>query len=77
MKLISTALWIVDFPMFEWDEQHDRWSSMHHPFTSPNPDDMILLDENPGECRATAYDLVINGIESINLHFFINHLKKI
>lgn len=67
-----SAHWVVDFPMFEYDEDNERWTAMHHPFTSPHPDDMHLLDSNPGECRAYAYDMVINGVEvgggSIRIH---------
>lgn len=56
-------LWVVDFPMFEWDEETGRYFAMHHPFTSPKPEDIAMLDSNPGEVRANAYDMVINGIE--------------
>jgi len=65
-------LWVVDFPLFEWDEETQRLYAKHHPFTSPNKDDISLLESNPGEARAVAYDLVINGIElgggSIRIH---------
>ena len=56
-------LWVVDFPMFEWDEDTQRYFAMHHPFTSPKPEDIALLDSNPGLVRANAYDMVINGVE--------------
>ena len=56
-------LWVVDFPMLEWDEDTQRFYAKHHPFTSPKPEDILLMDTNPGEVRANAYDLVINGVE--------------
>jgi len=65
-------LWVVDFPLLEWDEKVNRFFAMHHPFTSPNPEDVVLFDTNPGAIRANAYDLVINGVEigggSIRIH---------
>jgi aspartyl-tRNA synthetase len=65
-------LWVVDFPMFEWDAQHDRWSPLHHPFTSPKLDQLELLESDPGNCKSRAYDMVINGVElgggSIRIH---------
>jgi aspartyl-tRNA synthetase len=56
-------LWVIDFPLLEWDEENSRFHAMHHPFTAPKPEDIKLLDSNPGKVRANAYDLVINGIE--------------
>lgn len=66
------VLWVTDFPLLEHSEEEDRWFAMHHPFTSPKPEDMHLLETNPGAVRANAYDLVINGVEvgggSIRIH---------
>lgn len=56
-------LWVVDFPLLEWDEESGRYQAMHHPFTSPKPEDIPLLETSPGEVRANAYDLVLNGNE--------------
>ena len=65
-------LWVVDFPLLEWSEEVKRFFAMHHPFTSPIPEDLKLFDTNPGDIRANAYDLVINGVEigggSIRIH---------
>lgn len=58
-----SSLWVVDFPLLEWNEETNRFHAMHHPFTSPKPEDIHLLDSNPGKVRANAYDLVINGVE--------------
>lgn len=58
-----SCLWVVDFPLFEWDEETQRFYAMHHPFTSPKPEDEHLLDSDPGSVRANAYDMVINGVE--------------
>ncbi len=56
--------WIVEFPMFEYDNEEKRWSAMHHPFTAPRDQDLAMLATDPGKCRAKAYDLVINGSEA-------------
>lgn len=58
-----SVLWVVDFPLLEWGEEENRWFAMHHPFTSPKPEDISKLDTDPGSVRANAYDLVINGVE--------------
>ena len=67
-----SPLWVVDFPLVEWNEDNNRWDALHHPFTSPNFDDMSLLDENPGKVRSLGYDIVMNGYElgggSIRIH---------
>lgn len=62
-KNVYKPLWVVDFPLLEWDEDTKRFYAMHHPFTSPKPEDVALLDTDPGKVRANAYDLVINGVE--------------
>jgi aspartyl-tRNA synthetase len=71
-KNTFSPLWVLDFPLLEWDEETERYHAMHHPFTSPKPEDIALLETNPGEVRANAYDLVINGTEvgggSIRIH---------
>src|SRR5690606_15320686 len=56
--------WVVEFPMFEWDEEENRWVAMHHPFTAPRPQDLDKLATSPETCRAQAYDLIINGYEA-------------
>jgi len=65
-------LWILDFPLLEWEEESGRYFAMHHPFTSPKKEDMDQLEQNPGKVKANAYDLVINGTEigggSIRIH---------
>jgi aspartyl-tRNA synthetase len=65
-------LWVLDFPLLEWDEESGRYHAMHHPFTSPKPEDISMLDTNPGQVRANAYDMVVNGTEigggSIRIH---------
>ena len=66
------VLWVVDFPMFEWNEDENRWEALHHPFTSPKEEDVEKLLEDPGSVRARAYDMVLNGVEigggSIRIH---------
>jgi len=66
------VLWVVDFPMFEWNEDEDRWEALHHPFTSPKEEDVDKILEDPGSVRARAYDMVLNGVEigggSIRIH---------
>jgi aspartyl-tRNA synthetase len=65
-------LWVVDFPMFEWDEDEKRWNAAHHPFTSVHDEDIEKLTADPARCRAKSYDLVLNGVElasgSIRIH---------
>ena len=69
---IFKPLWVVDFPLLEWDEESERYHAMHHPFTSPKPEDIDLIDTEPGKVRANAYDLAMNGVElgggSIRIH---------
>jgi aspartyl-tRNA synthetase len=79
-----SALWVIDFPLLEWNEETNRFHAMHHPFTSPKREDLALLDSAPGKVRANAYDMVINGTEvgggSIRIHdrptqqLMFNHL---
>lgn len=69
---VFAPLWVTDFPLLEWDDDTSRYYAMHHPFTSPKPEDISLLQTDPGKVRANAYDLVINGVEvgggSIRIH---------
>jgi aspartyl-tRNA synthetase len=71
-KNVFKSLWVLDFPLLEWDNEVKRFFAMHHPFTSPKAEDVGLLDTNPGQVRANAYDCVINGVEvgggSIRIH---------
>jgi len=67
-----SVFWVIDFPLFAYDSENDRWASEHHPFTSPNMDDLDLLEKEPGNVRSASYDLVINGFEvasgSVRIH---------
>lgn len=69
---VFKPLWVVDFPLLEWDDDSQRYHAMHHPFTSPKKEDMELIETDPGKVRANAYDMVINGVEigggSIRIH---------
>ncbi len=71
-KNVFAPLWVIDFPLFEWDDETQRYYAMHHPFTSPNPEDIPMLKTDTGKVRATAYDIVVNGTElgggSIRIH---------
>lgn len=71
-------LWVVDFPMFEWSEEENRWTACHHPFTQPKAEDIPLLTTDPGAVKANAYDIVLNGYElgggSLRIHD--NELQK-
>jgi aspartyl-tRNA synthetase len=69
---VFKPLWVVDFPLLEWDEESQRFHAMHHPFTSPKAEDVEKMESDPGTVRANAYDMVINGVEigggSIRIH---------
>ncbi len=71
-KDVFAPLWVVDFPLLEWDDESSRFHAVHHPFTSPKPEDLHLLETDPGRARANAYDIVLNGVEigggSIRIH---------
>jgi aspartyl-tRNA synthetase len=71
-KNTFAPLWVVDFPLLEWDDETRRYYAMHHPFTSPKPDQIDMLETDPGQVKANAYDMVINGVElgggSIRIH---------
>lgn len=71
-KDVYSCLWVLDFPLLEYSEEHNRWFAMHHPFTAPWPEDISRIDTEPGAVRANAYDMVINGVEvgggSIRIH---------
>lgn len=71
-KNLFKPLWVIDFPLLEWDEETQRYYAMHHPFTSPKPEDIDKMESDPGNVRANAYDMVINGVEvgggSIRIH---------
>jgi aspartyl-tRNA synthetase len=71
-------LWVVDFPLFEWDEETQRFYAMHHPFTSPKPEDVSFFESDPGRVRANAYDCVINGVElgGGSIRIFDQQLQK-
>jgi aspartyl-tRNA synthetase len=75
LKLLQPGwkpLWVIDFPMFEWDEKENRWTALHHPFTAPNVQEIVELESQPGKCVSRAYDMVLNGTEigggSIRIH---------
>ena len=72
IRSIFKPLWVIDFPLLEWDEETKRFYAMHHPFTSPKPEDIQFLETDPAKVRANAYDCVINGVEvgggSIRIH---------
>ena len=67
-----TPLWVIDFPMFDYDDEGKRWNALHHPFTAPKDGHEVLLEKDPGNCLSKAYDMVINGWEvgggSIRIH---------
>lgn len=75
---VFSPLWVVDFPLLEWDEDANRYHAMHHPFTSPLIEDMALMETDPGRVRANAYDLVINGVEigGGSIRIFDQHLQR-
>ena len=72
-------LWVIDFPLFEFDYEKEKWNSRHHPFTSPKDGDESALFDNPGKAMAKAYDLTLNGVEigggSIRIHSYETQIK--
>ena len=62
-KNVFKCLWIIDFPLFEWSDEEQRWKAMHHPFTAPRDEDIEYLKTDPGRVKANAYDMVLNGVE--------------
>ena len=62
-KSIWAPLWVIDFPLVEWNKDYNRWDALHHPFTSPNLEDIEMLKDNPGNVRSLGYDIVMNGYE--------------
>jgi aspartyl-tRNA synthetase len=71
-------LWVVDFPMFEWDDNAGRWVSLHHPFTAPRDEHLALLDTDPGACQSRAYDMVLNGTEvgGGSMRIFLSQVQR-
>ncbi len=71
-------LWVIDFPMFEWDETAERWLSLHHPFTSPKEEHLELLSSDPGACHSRAYDMVLNGTEvgGGSMRIYRSHIQR-
>jgi aspartyl-tRNA synthetase len=71
-------LWVIDFPMFEWDEETGRWGPLHHPFTAPKEEHLELLDSDPGSCHSRAYDMVLNGTEvgGGSMRIFRSHVQR-
>jgi aspartyl-tRNA synthetase len=71
-------LWVVDFPMFEWDDNNGRWNSLHHPFTAPKEEHLELLESDPGNCHSRAYDMVLNGTElgGGSMRIYRTHIQR-
>ena len=78
MEGVWKPLWVIDFPMFEWDETAERWLSLHHPFTSPKEEHLGLLDSDPGACHSRAYDMVLNGTEvgGGSMRIYRSHIQR-